>query len=223
MLCADHSGCSELRETNLSLGLCVGPVNGVIVEVFWVDAVIYPMHFISFYIDGLTQVDLLLKKPVHLLSRQSIFCLDGQNLWLESVLKFADPVVIHIFVTYIAENNCFRHFTLQNVLDAVTRIIIVINCPKYGGLVPEHVHFCFVVDPVWVRVVTVPVNVVFLGRLKSFFTEKMLHVFLLPRELLRIHTLKLIQVTVRFHVEGRSRQKGMIRRFIIFFRPYPSA
>ena len=92
-------------------------------------------------------------------------------------------------MTYVAENNCFRHFLLQDVLDAVRRIVIVVDAPEYGSLVTKHADFRFVVDPIWVRVVAVPVNVVFLRRLKSFFTEKVLHVFLLVRELLRIQTL----------------------------------
>ena len=74
VLSAHHPCCSELWKTNLPLDLGVSSVNGVIVEILGVYAVVYPIHFISFYINGLAQIDLLLEKLVHLFARQSTFC-----------------------------------------------------------------------------------------------------------------------------------------------------
>ena len=107
MLSANYFCCSELRKTNLPLDLGVSSIYCLIVEILGVYAVIYSMHFISFYINGIAQIDLLLEKLVHLLARQGVFCWDWKDLGLERVLKFTDPIIIHIFVTNVAENDCF--------------------------------------------------------------------------------------------------------------------
>ena len=71
----------------------------------------------------------------------------------------------------VAENNSIRHFLLQNVLYYVTRIVIIINTPKYGSLISKQLNLCFIIHSVGVGMVAEAIDVVFLGVMKSFLAD----------------------------------------------------